>query len=167
MDFRKFDNRGPAETGQRLELLDPTVKDGDPLVDGKQPCVVIVRGASARSVQAELRKRQKAKMSKAGASSDARVMEDVHIDLCGAAEPLVVGFENVKIDGRELTDSAKDIAEFLDLTFPNMGVKMDGGEPVLNKDGAPEYELINYPFAKQIIDFSAEQAKELGNAKAG
>lgn len=169
MDFSKFDNRGPAETGQRLELKDPTVRDGEPLLDGKKPCAVIVRGSTARSVQMEMRKRQKAKMTAAKNSKaeEARVMEDVHSDLCDAALPLIVGFDGVERDGRPLTTDPDDIKWFLDLTFPIMGVKEDeDGEPILNSDGQVQFQMRNNPFAKQITDFSAEQALNLGNGKA-
>jgi hypothetical protein len=168
MDFSRFDNRGPAETGQRLELKDPSVRDGEPLLDGKKNCAVIVRGSTARSVQMEMRKRQKAKMtaSKNSKAEEARVMEDVHSDLCEAAAPLIVGFENVERDGRPLTAESDDIKWFLDLTFPIMGVKEDeDGEPILNGDGQVQFQMRNNPFAKQITDFSSEMALNLGNGK--
>lgn len=168
MDFSVFDNRGPAETGQRLELLDPSVREGEPLLSGKKPCAVIVRGSTARSVQAAMRARQKAKMvdAKGDKAEEARVMEDVHSDLCDSATALIVGFENIDRDGRPLTTDADDIKWFLDLTFPIMGVKEDAnGDPLLDADGKVQYHMHNNPFAKQITDFSAEQAKSLGNGK--
>lgn len=173
MDFSKFDNRGPAETGQRLELRDPTVREGEPLMSGKNPCAVIVRGSTARSVQAEMRKRQKARMAQAarakanGEKEDPRLMEDIHQDMCDTATPLIVGFENVERDGRPLTAEPDDIKWFLDLTFPIMGVKKDGnGEPIVDAGGLPKFEMHNNPFARQITEFSAEAAKSLGNGKA-
>lgn len=169
VDFSKFDNRGPAETGQRLELLDPSVREGEPLLDGQKPCAVIVRGSTARSVQMEMRKRQKAKMTgkNGGKAEEARVMEDVHADLCDTAAPLIVGFENIHRDGRALTTEPDDVRWFLDLTFPVMGVKEDeDGEPILNAAGNVQFQMRNNPFAKQIADFSSEQALKLGNGKA-
>lgn len=170
MDFSVFDNRGPAEAGQRLELLDPTVRDGEPLLSGKKPCVVIVRGSTARSVQEMSRARLKQKMAKAkkkGDEEDARVLEDVHAELCDTAFPLIVGFEGIERDGKPLTASADDVRWFLDLTFPIMGIKKDDdGEPILASDGTPRFEMRNNPFAKQITEFSADQAAALGNGKA-
>lgn len=168
MDFSVFDNRGPAEAGQRLELVDPTVRDGEPLLSGKKPCVVIVRGSTARSVQEQSRARLKQKMAKGKKDEiDARVMEDVHSELCDTAFPLIVGFENIERDGKPLTTDPADVRWFLDLTFPIMGIKKDDdGEPLLASDGTPRFEMRNNPFAKQITEFSADQAAALGNGKA-
>lgn len=170
MDFTQFDNRGPAEAGQRLELVDPSVRNGETLMDGKKVCAVIVRGSTARSVQMDMRKRQKAKMtaSKNSKSEEARVLEDVHNDLCEGASPLIAGFENIERDGVPLTTDPADIKWFLDLTFPIMGVKEDeDGEPILTDDGNVQFQMLNNPFAKQIADFSSKQALTLGNGKKG
>lgn len=165
MDFSKFDNRTAAETGQRLELRDPSTPDGDVLKTGSEPCVVIVRGATAKSVQLAARARAKTKMRK---ENETRVMEDIHDDLCAAAQPLIVGFENVERDGKPLTSDIDDIKWFLNLTFPVMDLKRDEyGEPVVSEDGTPRFEMSNNPFAKQVTEFSAEQVKQLGNAKKG
>lgn len=167
MDFGKFDNRGPAEAGQRLELRDPSVRDGEPLMDGDKPCVVIVRGMAARSVQQNIRTRQKANMAKRKKGSDEnRIMEDVHANLCDAAAPLIVGFENIERDGKPLTASVDDVNWFLDLTFPVMAVKTDDdGDTILDASGQPRFEMTNMPVARQITDFSSEQAHALGNGK--
>lgn len=174
MDFSKFDNRGPAETGQRLELLDPSTKDGSPLLSGTKPCAVIVRGSSARSVQAEMRKRVKSRMAnKKNAKSEDRILEDIHNELCDSAAPLIVGFENMERPDdngktRPLSVTPEDIKWFLDLTFPLMGRKEDeDGEPVLDHDGNVQFEMKNNPFANQITNFSAEQVANLGNGKTG
>jgi hypothetical protein len=167
MDFSVFDNRGPAETGQRLELKDPSVRDGDPLLSGKKPCAVIVRGSTARSVQEQSRARLKQKMAKGKKDDGVQVMEDVHAELCDAAFPLIVGFENIERDSRPLTTDPDDVRWFLDLTFPIMGVKEDeDGEPIFSPDGAPRFEMRNSPFAKQVTEFSADQAAALGNGKS-
>jgi hypothetical protein len=167
MDFSVFDNRGPAETGQRLELKDPTERNGGPLLSGKKTCAVIVRGSTARSVQEQSRARLKQKMSKGNRDDEARVLEDVHAELCDNAFPLIVGFENIERDGKPLTTDPADVRWFLDLTFPIMGVKKDrDGEPILSADGTPRFEMRNNPFAKQITEFSNDQAAALGNGKA-
>ena len=57
---------------------------------------------------------------------------------------------------------------FLDLTFPEMGVKEDGeGNAITDKDGNPQFEMKNNPFAKQIGEFAGKQANRLGNAQKG
>ena len=166
MKLSQFDNRTPAEKGLPLTLKNPAVQDGEELIDNKKPCVVGVRGSSARSVQAETRRRLKAKMSgKKSKADDARVMEDIHSELCEAAAPLITFFENIEIpvdldkpDGeqRPITTSEEDIKWFLDLTFPVMGAKEDEDGDTVTKNGEVQFEMKNNPFAKQITDYSSE-----------
>jgi hypothetical protein len=167
MDFSKFDSRAKAETGSPMQIVDEWT--GEALMDGDKPCRVILRGTASASMQAKMRAAQKAAMmsksAKAkGSDDEARVMEDVHNQLCEAAAPFIVGFENVDKDGKPAT--ADDAMWFLNLTFVHMGVKEDAdGEPVLNKDGEPVFEMSNNPFAKQCSDFASKQANRLGNGK--
>jgi hypothetical protein len=164
MDFTKFDMRAKAEVGSPLHLKDP--QTGEPIFDGKKPCIVIVRGVASRSAQEAQRARQKARMaaSKGKKGDDeARVMEDIHNELCDTAASFILGFENIEHGDRPLTAEPEDIKRFLDLSFPVMGVKRDeAGDPVL-KDGEPQFEMRNNPFAKQIAEFASEQADALGN----
>lgn len=170
MDFNSnYNSREAAEVGSPMQILDPWT--GEPIMDGDKPCRVIVRGTASKSMQAKMRAKAKAAMAsrKAKGKSDgdddeARVMEDVHNQLCEAAAPFVVGFENVSNGTKPAT--AEDAAWFLDLSFPEMGVKTDDeGDPVLDKDGAPVFEMTNNPFAKQISDFAGKQANRLGNGR--
>jgi hypothetical protein len=169
MDFNKFDSRAKAEAGSPMQILDAWT--GDPMMDGNKPCRVILRGTASASMQAKMRAAQKAAMmSKKAkgkdADDEARVMEDVHNQLCEAAAPFIMGFENVNNGDKPAT--AEDAMWFLNLTFPEMGVKEDEhGEPVLNKDGEPTYTMINEPFAKQCSEFASKQANRLGNGKRG
>jgi hypothetical protein len=169
MDFNKFDSRAKAEAGSPMQILDAWT--GDPMMDGDKPCRVILRGTASASMQAKMRAAQKAAMmSKKAkgkdADDEARVMEDVHNQLCEAAAPFIMGFENVNNGDKPAT--AEDAMWFLNLTFPEMGVKEDEhGEPVLNKDGEPTYAMINEPFAKQCSEFASKQANRLGNGKRG
>ncbi len=166
MDFSIYDNRTPAETGQRLILRDPRVKDGEAILDGTKECAVIVRGAAAKSVQLAMRARAKSKTGKG--DLDARVMEDIHEYLCGAAEPLVVRFENVTWNGKDVGDNRDLIREFIASSFPIMGVKKDDdGETVLTESGEAQFEMKNRPWSIQITEFSAEQAAHMGNAGKG
>ncbi|WP_411975926.1 hypothetical protein [Sulfitobacter faviae] len=171
MDFNaKYNSRAAAEAGAPMQLLDPNYPH-EPIMDGDKPCRVIVRGVASKSMQAKLRAKQKAAMMSKKAKGDdeedeARVMEDVHMQLIEGAAPFVVGFENVERDGKPAT--VDDVEWFLDLTFPEMGVKEDkDGNTVTDKDGSPVFEMKNSPFAKQIGEFAGKQANFLGNAKSG
>jgi hypothetical protein len=168
MDFTKFDTRARAEAGTPMQILDPW--SGEPMMDGDKPCRVIVRGTASKSIQSAMRAKQRAKMQseKDGGKKDteAVVMEDIHNQLCEAAAPYISGFENVSFG--DVPATADDAMRFLDLTFPEMGQKVDDdGSPVLDKDGDPKYEMINNPFAKQIAEFAGSQANRMGNAKSG
>lgn len=173
MDFNKFDSRAAAEAGQPMAILDPWTNE--PMMDGDKPCRVIVRGTASKSMQAQMRAKQKAAMmsrkdkakkvegKNVEDDEEARVMEDIHMQLCEGAAPFIVGFENVNNGPKAAT--AGDALWFLDLTFPEMGVKLDAeGEQVLDKEGAPVFEMSNNPFAKQIGEFAGKQANRLGNA---
>lgn len=167
MDFNKFDSRARAEAGVPMPILDPNT--GEAITDGGKPCLVIVRGTASRSMQAKMREKQKAAMAKKpkdGEDDEARVMEDIHMQLCEAAAPFIVGFENMERDGRPMT--VEDAEWFLDLSFPEMGAKEDeNGDMLMGKDGKPSFEMKNNPFAKQIGDYAGKQANFLGNAKKG
>jgi hypothetical protein len=171
MDFNKFDSRAKAEAGSPMQIVDAWT--GVDLMDGDKPCEVILKGTASASMQAKMRAVQKAAMmskkakSKDGdADEEARVMEDVHNQLCEAAAPFIVGFNNVNKGDKPAT--ADDAMWFLNLTFPEMGVKEDAdGNTVLNKDGDPVFEMSNNPFAKQCSEFASKQANRLGNGKRG
>lgn len=170
MDFTKFDSRAKAEAGTAMDILDAW--SGEPIMDGDKPCRVIVRGTASKTMQAKMRAKAKAAMQSKKDKGDkddddeARVMEDIHNQLCEGAAPFIVGFENVSKGDKPAT--ADDAEWFLDLTFPEMGVKQDeDGNDVMSKDGTPVFEMTNNPFAKQIGDFAGKQANRLGNVKKG
>jgi hypothetical protein len=169
MDFNKFDSRAIAEAGSAMHILDSWTDE--PMMDGDKPCRVILRGTASASMQAKMRAAQKAAMmSKKSkgkdAEDEARVMEDVHNQMVEAAAAFIMGFENVNNGDKPAT--AADAVWFLNLTFPEMGVKEDeDGNPVLNKDGEPTYEMKNNPHAKQCSEFASKQANRLGNGKSG
>ena len=166
MDFNKFDSRKNAEIGAPMDLLDPWT--GKQMTSDGKPCRVIVRGTASKTMQALMRAKQKAAMAshKKGKDDEARVMEDIHNQLCESAAPFIVGFENGMNGDKPATSD--DAAWFVDLSFPEMGTKQDDdGNDVLDKDGAPIYEMKNNPFAKQVGEFAGKQQNHLGNAKGG
>jgi hypothetical protein len=107
------------------------------------------------------------KTAKGGKDDEARVMEDVHNQLCEGAAPFIMGFENVSKGDTPAT--AANAEWFLDLTFPEMGVKVDSeGNAVLDVlTNQPIYEMSNNPFGKQVAEFAGTQANRLGNEKSG
>lgn len=151
MDFSKFDNRGPAEEGVRVPLMDPLT--GEPIEGETGAACVIVRGVASRTVQAEMRKRALAKAKSKQQALD--VLEDVHQALIEAAAPLVVGFENVERNEVPLTASPEDVRWFLDLTFPMMQKDGDG------------WKMINKPFGAQIAEAAGDQDRFLPSAAQG
>lgn len=167
MDFNKYDSRAQAETGTPMQIMDPWTDE--PMMDGDKPCRVIVRGVASKTMQAKMRAKQKAAMmakKSKGDDDEARVMEDVHNQLCEGAAPFIVGFENV--NRGDVLATADDADWFLDLTFPEMGIKEDdNGEPITSEDGTPEFEMKNNPFAKQVGEYAGKQANHMGNARKG
>jgi len=190
MDFNKFDSRAKAETGTPMQIVDAW--SGEPMLDGDKPCMVIVRGTASKTMQAKMRAKQKAAMMSKKAKGDkdddeeSKVMEDVHMQLVEASAPFIVGFENVNNGDKPAT--AADAEWFLDLTFPEMGVKEDkDGNTVMQKtqkkdrndkpifdtaghpimEDTPVFEMSNNPFAKQVSEFASKQANRLGNEKSG
>ena len=178
MDFNKFDSRAAAETGQPMQILDQWTNEPMLTAEGEE-CCVLVRGSASKSAQAAMRAKQKAaimsRKSKAQSApktvgdtpaeqeEEARVMEDVHNELCAAAAPFILGFVNV-MNGERLA-TADDAEWFLNLSFPAMDVTKDEyGDPVVDADGVPKYKMTNNPFAKQVVEFAGNQANRLGNA---
>lgn len=177
MQINDFNTRKLAEAGAPMQILHPIT--GEPIVDEGGGCRVIVRGVASPSMQAMIRRRRAEKMRAREEAEDEeaqknQVMEDIHLELCEAAAPYIAGFENVLDGDRHLTATPEDINMFLDLSFPEMGIKADeNGEPIMrdakDADGndiqVPAFEVTNFPFAKQVADFAGRQANFLGNAK--
>lgn len=159
MDFSKFDNRGPAEEGVKVPLVDPIT--GEPIEGKNGPACAIVRGVASRTVQADMRKRALARAKVTQPKLD--VMEEVHADLIESALSLVVGFVNVERNGEPLTGSAEDVRWLLDLTFPIMQ-KADRTHVMQTGE---KWVMVNRPFAVQIAEAAGEQDRFLPNAAQG
>lgn len=188
MDFARFDTRSNAEKGFRLELVNPYEPDQSLTNDGK-PCVVIVRGANAPTIQQLMREKAKARMremakkkaeieTKKKAEADgkevaadaidealAKVAEDYHSDLVESVSPLVIGLENLPFKGQMLTSSAEDITTFLWLAPTTMVIERDeNGQAKLDDDGKVIVKPSNLSFARQIDNAAGEDRNFLGNA---
>lgn len=168
IDFNKFASRRAASKGAWMDIKDPWT--GEPVVSEGKPCRVLLLGSASAEIQSAMRERQKAEMLKrkeerkrAKSSGEdeveeARVMEDVHLEMVTNAAPFIADFENVSLDGKPLTK--EDAVAFLDLTFPSM--EQDGTETVDGKEVA-KFKLANKPFAVQVAEFVAVGKNFLGN----
>lgn len=182
MDFSEIAKRNAAGATYRIELKDPTVTDGDPLMNGKKPAVVIYRQSSDKESQKALRRikrdriverhedRLPKNIMEALTKDELNAMRtiwDVQDELCDIAKSVIVGFENVpNEEGGELTGSAKDVDWFLSLTpFEVTPEKDENDKPVLDEKGEPKF-ITNNPFSKQVAEAATRREKGLGNGKA-
>lgn len=157
MDFLKqYDARGAAETARPLELRDQAT--GEVIENNGKPCIVMVKGASSRAVQAELRRDEleRAKKAKAAAKTgtqvDTNTAQDMHEATVKAALRLIVGFGNMQTtgeDGKARDLTVEDAPALLDLNFISMAHLMR------EKD----VEHWTKPsFAQQILEFAQDDA---------
>lgn len=165
MEFKSRDKRALAEKGFVYQLLDADTRE--PLFDGDTPIVFNLRGAASPTAQKLL--------------SDVFASGKKETD--GAAKPDVndpeaykkQGFEGVhwlnirtamcyiisageKVDWGEGNPVGSDsdlIANVLNSEFPQY-------ERSVDKDGEPKLELVNYPYANQIIDAAEAYGRFLG-----
>lgn len=163
MDFLKaFDARGAAETAREMTLRDQ--ETGEIITNGGEPCIVLVKGASSRSVQAAVREEEvaRAKAAKAAKNDDGevdtRTAEDLHKATCKAAARFIVGFKNMQTVGengkpRDLT--ADDVPAFLDLNFVSL--------PHLLRD-KDDTQWRRPSFAQQVVDFAQDDAAFLSTS---
>jgi len=162
MDFTKLDNRAAAETGVRHHILHPSTRE--PIGNGKDAAIVIVRGVASRTVQAAIRSKQKSRAANAKSDSLKKIMDDTHNYSIDSALPYIAGFENVEMDGKPVTTDEADIRRWLDLTFPLMAVAKDeDGRVVMDEHGNPKIDILSYTFAAQIADVASRQGAALGN----
>lgn len=148
MDFLKtLDARTAAETPRELHLRHPAT--GEPIFDGELPCIVLVKGASSRTVQAAIREDEMAAM-KGGEKPDAQSLEDMHNRSVKAATRLIAGFVGMETEGRAMT--LDDAPKFLDLTLISV-------QHLMRKPGDGEWHRPS--FAQQILDFAHDDANFL------
>lgn len=151
MDFTKHDARGAAEVAQFCHLRDPVT--GDYIADESGPVGVMLLGATARSVQAQLKNDQRARMQATkGKELDARALEDIQADLVKSAARLTVGFLNVQRNGADAT--AADAEWFFDLNMFNAASLLSPDETVWQHQS----------FAQQALAFSNKVGFGMGNA---
>ena len=130
MDFASLDARGGAETPQRMTILHPLT--GEPILHDGKPCIALVRGMHARSVQDVARAEARRQMQ--AAKSDDQ--EGFHENMVRFATMVIVGFENVIFDGKPATEA--DAGRFLDLFLTVPGAAKPGS------------------FAQQVVTFANE-----------
>lgn len=163
MDFLKqYDARAAAENAREMELRDQST--GEIITNGGKPCIVLVKGASSRSIQAELRRDEieRAKKAKAAKNADGdvdtRTAEDLHETTCKAAARFIAGFKNMQTageDGKARDLTKDDAAAFCDLTFISMAHLM--------KDEDTK-GWTKPSFAQQVLDFAQDDAAFLAKS---
>ena len=157
MDFGKLDARTAANDAKPLHMRHPVTgallySDGS---KKKKACIVMVRGAESRIVQARLSeiRAQRAidEGEKKAADPNVQGMQDVHEKLARDMHPLVTGFENI-FNGTTPLDASKpdDVTWFLNLQLINNKLDKDG------KD---------LSFLGQMAEFAGERGNWLGNSK--
>ena len=184
MDFlSKFDSRTAAETPRPYHLRHQG--NGEPIIDGDTPCIVLVKGAASRSAQSAIRaeeqERMKALKGARNKAEETQALEDLHQTLCKAAARFIAGFEGMQTagdDGQPRAMDERDIAKFLDLTFislPHLMKAQNAPQRQPDEDDASfearkaahEAEWTRPSFAQQIIDAAQEDADFLANAGRG
>ena len=140
MDFTSFDSRAAAEKGRDLHLVHPAT--GEPIFDGDNPCIVVIRGTESREAQAQLAKLRKIKVSE-DEKSDEASLEDMHQRLVETAVPLVIGFKNINRGDKPATAPA-DVEWFLNLQLIN-GVEGERS------------------FVEQVVNYATKRSNFLGN----
>lgn len=183
MDFSTQDSRSAAETPIRMPIRKQ--HNGEPAIDGKTACVVLVKGASSRSAQAQMRKEEADRMKKAKGSKAKEDEIDLQKQLSDAAARYVSGFEGVQRPDpdtgklRDLTNSADDCAWFFDLntiSLPHL-MRGDGGE-ITRDEGESEEDFalrreremgkwLKPSFSQQVIDCARDDQAFLANAGKG
>lgn len=154
MDFAKFDARGKAETGKAFPILHPETLL--PLVEGDKTAMFIVRGNASPSVQ-EAQRRLLAETLKNAEKEDADdvsktfTFENLHQATIKSALPLLVGFENVELNG--VTVTLENAEQFLNLVFPR----------VIKDPETGAFKVANKTFAAQILERCQELDELLGN----
>lgn len=153
MDFTKRDARGAAEHAQFCHLRWP--ENGEYIMDGDKPVGVMVLGAMARSVQAQLKDDMRARLMAAkgkGKDDAAKALEDIQRDIVDSASRLTTGFVGVQ-RGDVDAKAPDDCAWFYDLNMFS----------VASLTAPKEGEWQGQSFAQQVLAFSNEAGNYLGN----
>lgn len=152
MDFAQFDVREAADEGAFCQLVHPSTRT--PLEDGDgQPVGFVVRGNASRKAQdalARARKTAKAKIETAN---------DLHENEVKMALALIVEARNIDFGGKPVGSDRDLIKKVLDTTFPELRAR-DDDERAEGEDGG--LDLLNRPFANQVLRFAARQDNFLG-----
>jgi hypothetical protein len=148
MDFAKFDMRGKAEEGRAFPILHPETLE--PLSEGGKEARFIIRGSASASVQ-EAQRALLAQAAKGEQSEETPTFGWLHDSTMKSAIPLIIGFENVEVDGKAL--SVEDVPAFLNLVFPRVVKDPESGK----------FKIANKTFAMQALERSAELDALLGN----
>lgn len=183
MDFSKFDSRTAAETAREYHIR--AQQTGEPISGEDGPCIVLIKGASSRSLQAALKAENAARVK---AAKDAKVKDDdgqsisdMHSGTVKAAARLITGFRGIqRPDGdglRDLTASEDDVAWFLDLNLMSLPhllrfnalTQIEGEDPADFAARKASYaaEWHKPSFAQQVLDFAQDDSRFLPQTVTG
>ena len=150
MDFTKRDARAAAETAQFCHLRDQ--ETGEYMMDGDTPIGAFALGTSARSVQAQLKADNRAKLQDAATKEDEiKALADIQADMVKSAARLTTAFQGIHRGEAEAT--AADAEWFYDLTMFSTAV--------LLKPDPKKWQKQSY--AQQVLEFANNNGKYLGN----
>ena len=157
MDFSQFNIRDAAEDGAFCHLVHP--KTFQPLYDDDGAEVGFnVRGNASRSAQQALAKARK------DGKTNVQSADDLHQAEIKTALALIIDAVNIDVpdkDGKNVPAGSDKglIRKALDMTFPELRAREDD-EKTDDYEGG--MDLINKPFANQVIRFAARQDNYLG-----
>lgn len=180
-----MDSRSAAEKPSRMAILHQGT--GEPIMDGKKECAVLIKGLSSRSAQAQMRAEEAARMKSAkgrklkAKDAEEKFTRDLQKSLCESAARFIVGFENVQRPGeggslRDLDAAQReDVDWFLDLNLISIPHLLRGdGSDIARKDDEDEDEFafrkraemdawLKPSFSQQIIDWSRDDSNFLAS----
>lgn len=152
MDFTKKDTRAAAEVAQFCHLRWP--ESGAYIMDGEKAVGVMVKGATARTIQNALRDDARAKLASAkGKADETRALEDMQRDMVESAAKLTTGFVGVQRGDVDAV-APEDCDWFYDLNMFSTASLLSP---------KPD-EWQGQSFAQQVLAFANEAGNFLGNA---
>lgn len=173
MDFGQFDARGAADKGAFCQLVH--THKFHKLEDDGKPVGFLVRGNASREAQEMLRQMRAAEMQVKKSGEDTEdaeegFIEEMHRDAVESALVMVIEAQNIEVrdDAGKLVPVGRDrglIRRVLDMSYPEIRTIRDkDGKPERDEEGKMKVDMVNKPFAIQVVEFAADQSNYLGKS---